>query len=56
MNAGVLSGLVTGVLLVAFLAGWCWVWSARRRPEFESAARLALDEVPQQEHASESRA
>jgi cytochrome c oxidase cbb3-type subunit 4 len=51
MNVGVLSGLVTGVLLVAFLAGWCWVWSARRRPEFEAAARLPLDEIPTEPRA-----
>ena len=42
MNAGVVSGVVTGVLLVLFLAGWGWAWSGRRREDFEAAARLPL--------------
>lgn len=44
MSAGVVSGLVTAVLLVAFVGGWCWAWSARRRNEFDAAARLPLDD------------
>lgn len=49
MNAGVVSGVVTGVLLVLFLAGWSWAWSGRRRADFEAAARLPLtDELPEQ--------
>ncbi|WP_342316849.1 cbb3-type cytochrome c oxidase subunit 3 [Lysobacter sp. FW306-1B-D06B] len=39
-----LSGIVTTVLLVLFVAGWIWVWSPRRKKEFEAAARLPLDE------------
>lgn len=42
MNAGVVSGVVTGVLLVLFLGGWAWAWSGRRREDFEAAARLPL--------------
>lgn len=44
MNAGVLSGVVTAVLIVAFVGGWIWVWSARRRSEFDAAARLPLED------------
>lgn len=43
MNAGVVSGVVTGVLLLAFIGGWIWVWSDKRRAEFEIAARLPLE-------------
>lgn len=46
MNAGVVSGVVTGVLLVLFLAGWAWAWSGRRREDFEAAARLPLVNDP----------
>lgn len=51
MTAGVWSGLVTAVLLVAFLGGVAWVWSARRRHEFEEAARLPLEEDSAAENA-----
>ena len=38
------SGIVTGVLLVLFLAGCAWAWSPRRTADFEDAARLPLGE------------
>ncbi len=38
------SGIVTVMLLVVFLAGWTWAWSPKRRAEFEEAARLPLDD------------
>ena len=38
------SGIVTAVLLVLFLAGWVWAWSPRRKVDFEDAARLPLRE------------
>jgi cytochrome c oxidase cbb3-type subunit 4 len=41
-----LSGIVTAILLGSFLAGTAWAWSARRREEFDLAARLPLDEPP----------
>jgi cytochrome c oxidase cbb3-type subunit 4 len=44
MSAGVLSGLVTGVLLVAFVGGWIWLWRPRRQREFEAASRLPLED------------
>ena len=40
------SGIVTAMLLVVFLAGWAWAWSPRRRRDFEEAARLPLDDGP----------
>ena len=39
-----LSGIVTAVLLVLFLVGWAWAWSPKRKPHFDEAARLPLDE------------
>ena len=41
-----ISGIVTAVLLVVFIAGWAWAWSPRRKPAFDEAARLALSENP----------
>jgi cytochrome c oxidase cbb3-type subunit 4 len=29
---------------LAFIGGWMWVWSARRKPEFDAAARLPLED------------
>lgn len=37
------SGIVTVVLLVLFLAGWAWAWSPRRKQAFDEAARLPLE-------------
>ncbi len=39
-----ISGIVTSILLVAFVGGWIWVWSPDRKREFDAAARLPLDE------------
>lgn len=43
MNPGFLSGIITLVLLLLFVAGWFWVWSPKRREVFDAAARLPLD-------------
>lgn len=39
------SGIVTLLLMVLFLAGWAWAWSPRRKKIFDDAARLPLDEA-----------
>lgn len=38
------SGIVTVVLLVLFLAGWAWAWSPRRKKTFDEAAQLPLED------------
>jgi len=38
------SGIVTTILLVLFLAGWVWAWSPKRKQEFDAAAQMPLDE------------
>ncbi len=43
-GTGILRGVVAGVLLVAFVALWLWAYSGRRRPAFEAAARLPLED------------
>lgn len=44
MSSGVLSGIFTVILLVAFIGIVAWAWSSRRRDQFEAAARLPLEE------------
>lgn len=41
-----LSGIVTLVLLLLFVAIWWWAWQPRKHGEFEAAARLAVDDAP----------
>lgn len=40
-----LSGIVTSLLLLLFLAGWAWAWSPRRKADFDAAAALPLDDA-----------
>lgn len=37
-----LSGIITAILLVLFVAGWAWAWSPRRKAAFDDAAKLPL--------------
>ena len=39
-----LSGILTGVLILLFTGIVVWAWSAARRPAFDAAARLPLEE------------
>lgn len=49
-----MQGIVTAILLVAFVAGWVWVWSAKRKPHFDAAARLPLEDTDRS-HGNEER-
>ena len=44
MDSGIISGVVTAFLIVTFIGGWIWAWSAKRKPEFDAAARLPLED------------
>lgn len=48
MDIGVIRGLITLVLMLAFIAMVVIVWSRRRSAEFESLARMPLEELPPQ--------
>ena len=39
-----IAGIVTAILLGSFIGGCLWVYSSKRREEFEAAARLPLEE------------
>lgn len=40
-----LSGIVSLILLVLFVLGTLWVFSPKRKTEFDEAARLAVDDI-----------
>ena len=40
-----LSGIVTSLLLLLFVALWAWAWQPRLRRGFDEAARLAVDDA-----------
>ena len=42
--AGLVRGLMAGVLLAMFVGLWVWAFAAERRERFESASRLPLEE------------
>jgi cytochrome c oxidase cbb3-type subunit 4 len=39
-----ISGIVTAVLLLAFLLIAAWAWSSRTRARFDDASRLPLED------------
>ncbi len=45
-------GLVTGVLLVLFCWLTVWAWSKARKPHFDAAARLPLEDEPSTDDAN----
>ncbi len=44
-----ISGIVTGILLAAFVGGWIWVWRPSRTAQLEAAARMPLIEDASEE-------
>ena len=40
-----LSGIMTTLLLLLFVALWAWAWQPRLRRGFEETARLAVDDA-----------
>ena len=39
-----LSGIVTTMLMLLFIALWIWAWQPRLRASFDATARLAVDD------------
>jgi cytochrome c oxidase cbb3-type subunit 4 len=44
MDWGTAMGVITAILLIAFLGVVVWAYSAKRRRAFEEAARLPLQD------------
>lgn len=38
------TGIITVILLIVFVGGAAWVYSAKRKPEFDAAARIPLED------------
>lgn len=39
-----ITGIATVVLFVAFIGGVAWAYSKRRKPEFDAASRIPLED------------
>lgn len=44
MDINTFRGLITLILLVAFIGVWAWAWSKRRKKDFDEMAALPLEE------------
>ncbi len=49
LDAELVSGVLTALLIVIFAGIWVWTFSARRRAGYDAAAQLPLEEDEQQE-------
>lgn len=43
-NMGVVRGLLTLALFLAFMTLWAWAWSKNRQADFDRMARLPLED------------
>ncbi len=55
MDIGTVRGLITLFLMLAFIGLVVWAYSARRKPDFDEAARLPFDEEPRKKNGSGKR-
>lgn len=49
MDTGTFRGIITGLLILAFIGITVWAYSRRRKPDFDEAANLPFaddDELP----------
>ena len=44
MDIGTARGLITLVIFVLFVGLWAWTWSRKRKPDFDEAAQLPLQD------------
>jgi len=44
MEPGILRGLFTAFMFVAFIGIVLWAWSSRRKPEFDELASMPLEQ------------
>ncbi|MFC4308691.1 cbb3-type cytochrome oxidase subunit 3 [Steroidobacter flavus] len=44
LNVGLVRGLLTLILFLAFMTLWAWAWNKNRQPDFDRMARLPLED------------
>ena len=44
MDSVLVRGAILIALMIGFLGMWAWAWSRKRKPEFDRAARMPLEE------------
>ncbi|QTF93569.1 cbb3-type cytochrome c oxidase subunit 3 [Halomonas sp. BM-2019] len=55
MDTGTFRGIITGLLIVAFIGITVWAYSRRRKPDFDEAAQLPFaddDELPNRDKST----
>lgn len=53
LNLGIVRGLLTLVLFLAFMTLWAWAWSKNRQADFDRVSRLPLEDHDSLSHTSE---
>lgn len=43
-NMGLVRGLLTLILFLAFMTLWAWAWNKNRKPDFDRMAHLPLED------------
>ncbi|MCE8023046.1 MULTISPECIES: CcoQ/FixQ family Cbb3-type cytochrome c oxidase assembly chaperone [Halomonadaceae] len=54
MDTGTFRGIITGLLIIAFLGITWWAYSRRRKPDFDEAANLPFAEDDEQSNRDSS--
>jgi cytochrome c oxidase cbb3-type subunit 4 len=44
MDINVFRGIVLIILIISFLGLWAWAWNRKRKPAFDEASMLPLEE------------
>jgi len=44
LNMGLVRGLLTLILFLAFMTLWAWAWNKNRKHDFDRMAQLPLEE------------
>ena len=44
MDINVLRGIILFVLIISFIGLWAWAWNRKRKPAFDEASMLPLEE------------
>jgi len=44
LNMGVVRGLLTLILFLAFMTLWAWAWNKNRQADFDRIAQLPLED------------